>query len=211
MPTRRSVGVRDAGRARAVPRSHAGRGCRGGPRRRSTACSRAAGSCSGRSSRRSRRSSRPPAERAHAVGVGNGTDAIALLLRACGVGAGDEVIVPAMTAAFTGLAVVAAAAQPGHRRRRSGHADHRPGRVRARAITPRTRAIVPVHLYGQAADMQALTARWPRAHDARRSWKTAARRIWPRRGTAGRHLRARRARSASTRPRTSARWATAAR
>jgi hypothetical protein len=88
----------------------------------------------------------------HAVGVANGTDAIALALRAAGVKPGDEVIVPAMTAAFTGLAVVAAGAIP-------VMADVDPrtltldARACADAITPRTRAIVPVHLYGQAADM----------------------------------------------------------
>ena len=48
----------------------------------------------------------------HAIGVANGTDALALLLRAGGIGPGDEVLVPAMTAAFTGLAVVAAGATP---------------------------------------------------------------------------------------------------
>ena len=47
-----------------------------------------------------------------AVGVGNGTDAITLLLRASGIQPGDEVIVPGMTAAFTALAVVAAGARP---------------------------------------------------------------------------------------------------
>src|SRR5262245_13783633 len=47
-----------------------------------------------------------------AVGVGNGTDAITLLLRGAGIGTGDEVIVPALTAAFTGLAVLAAGARP---------------------------------------------------------------------------------------------------
>ena len=88
----------------------------------------------------------------HAVGVANGTDAITLALRAAGVNAGDEVIVPAMTAAFTGLAVVAAGAIP-------VMADVDPRTLTldasacAEAITPRTRAIVPVHLYGQAADM----------------------------------------------------------
>ena len=48
----------------------------------------------------------------HAVGVGTGTDAIALLLRAIGVGPGQEVIVPALTAAYTGLAVMMAGAKP---------------------------------------------------------------------------------------------------
>jgi dTDP-3-amino-3,4,6-trideoxy-alpha-D-glucose transaminase len=86
------------------------------------------------------------------VGVGNGTDAITLLLRAADVGAGDEVIVPAMTAAFTGLAVIAAGATP-------VIVDVGPQTLTidpaacAAAVTRRTRAIVPVHLYGQAADL----------------------------------------------------------
>jgi dTDP-3-amino-3,4,6-trideoxy-alpha-D-glucose transaminase len=88
----------------------------------------------------------------HAIGVGNGTDAITLALRAAGVGPGDEVIVPAMTAAFTGLAVLAAGAVP-------IFADVEPGPLTldpaacAAAVSSHTRAIVPVHLYGQAADM----------------------------------------------------------
>ena len=90
-----------------------------------------------------------------AIGVGSGTDAIALLLRAIGVGAGDEVIVPALTAAFTGLAVIGAGARP-------VIVDVEPDTLTldpaacAAAVTERTRAIVPVHLYGQAADMDAL-------------------------------------------------------
>jgi dTDP-4-amino-4,6-dideoxygalactose transaminase len=90
-----------------------------------------------------------------AVGVGTGTDAIALLLRASGVGPGDEVIVPAMTAAFTALAVIAAGARP-------VFADVSPATLTldpaacAAAVTSRTRAIVPVHLYGQAADMNGI-------------------------------------------------------
>jgi dTDP-3-amino-3,4,6-trideoxy-alpha-D-glucose transaminase len=90
-----------------------------------------------------------------AVGVGNGTDAIALLLRAAGVGPGDDVIVPAMTAAFTALAVIAAGARP-------VFADVDPATLTldpaacAAAITGRTRAVVPVHLYGQAADMNGI-------------------------------------------------------
>lgn len=90
-----------------------------------------------------------------AVGVATGTDAISLLLRAHGIGAGDEVLVPAMTAAYTALAVLAAGATP-------VFIDVEPERLTidpeicAGAVTARTRAIVPVHLYGQPADMQAL-------------------------------------------------------
>jgi dTDP-3-amino-3,4,6-trideoxy-alpha-D-glucose transaminase len=87
-----------------------------------------------------------------AAGVGTGTDAIALALRALGVGAGDEVIVPAMTAAYTALAVIAAGARP-------VIVDVEPDTLTMdpaaclSAVTSRTRAIVPVHLYGQAARM----------------------------------------------------------
>jgi len=90
-----------------------------------------------------------------AVGTGNGTDALTLLLRAADVGPGDDVIVPALTAAFTALAVMAAGARP-------VFADVEPERLTidprscAALITPRTRAIVPVHLYGQPADLPAL-------------------------------------------------------
>ena len=90
-----------------------------------------------------------------AVGVASGTDAIALALRALNIGAGDEVLVPAMTAPFTALAVIAAGARP-------VLVDVEPRTLTididacARAITPSTRAIVPVHLYGQPADMDAV-------------------------------------------------------
>lgn len=93
----------------------------------------------------------------HAVGVGNGTDAIALLLRAVGIGRGDDVIVPAMTAAFTGLAVAAAGARPVIVDVEPETLTLDPAACEA-AIGPRTRAIVPVHLYGQAADMTAIDA-----------------------------------------------------
>ena len=93
----------------------------------------------------------------YAVGVGNGTDAIALLLRGLGIGPGDEVIVPAMTAAFTGLAVVMSGASPVFADVEAGTLTLDPAACAA-AVTPRTRAILPVHLYGQAADMPALAA-----------------------------------------------------
>jgi dTDP-4-amino-4,6-dideoxygalactose transaminase len=92
---------------------------------------------------------------AHAVGVGTGTDALALILRGMGIGAGDEVVTTPLSAAYTALAVMMAGARP-------VFADVDPARLTldadavARAITPRTRAILPVHLYGQAADMAGL-------------------------------------------------------
>ena len=92
---------------------------------------------------------------AHAVGVGSGTDAIALMLRAMNVNRGDEVIVPALTAAYTALAVLLAGATP-------VFADIDPERLTLdpdaceAAVTSRTVAIVPVHLYGQPADMRSL-------------------------------------------------------
>jgi dTDP-3-amino-3,4,6-trideoxy-alpha-D-glucose transaminase len=91
----------------------------------------------------------------HAVGVGTGTDAIALILRALGVGRGDEVITTPLSAAYTALAVLTTGARP-------VFADVDAGRLTldaaavASAVTPRTRAILPVHLYGQAADMAAI-------------------------------------------------------
>ena len=91
----------------------------------------------------------------HAVGVGNGTDALALILRALGIGAGDEVITSPLSAAFSALAVMMAGARP-------VFVDIDPRRLTidpsqiAQAVTPRTRAIMPVHLYGQPADMAAI-------------------------------------------------------
>ncbi|HEX8173565.1 MAG TPA: DegT/DnrJ/EryC1/StrS family aminotransferase [Pyrinomonadaceae bacterium] len=91
----------------------------------------------------------------HCVGVSNGTAAIQLALTACGIGAGDEVIVPANTFFATAEAVSTAGATP-------VFVDADPvsytidaGQIEA-AITPATRAIIPVHLYGQAADLDAV-------------------------------------------------------
>lgn len=91
----------------------------------------------------------------YAVGVASGTDAIMLLLRAVGVQPGAEVLVPALTAPFTALAVLAAGARPVFVDVELDRLTMDPVACEA-AITPRTRAIVPVHLYGQAADMAAL-------------------------------------------------------
>jgi dTDP-4-amino-4,6-dideoxygalactose transaminase len=88
----------------------------------------------------------------HCVGVGNGTDALELALRGAGIGVGDEVIVPANTFVATAEAVVRAGA-------RLVLADCDadglldPAAVADR-LTPRTRAVVPVHLYGQVAPMK---------------------------------------------------------
>jgi dTDP-4-amino-4,6-dideoxygalactose transaminase len=92
---------------------------------------------------------------AHAVAVGTGTDAIALTLRALGIGPGDEVITSPLSAAYSALAIMMTGARP-------VFADVDPQRLTidpqriADAIGPRTRAILPVHLYGQAADMAAI-------------------------------------------------------
>lgn len=91
----------------------------------------------------------------HAVGVGNGTDALALILRAAGIGRGDEVIVPAITAAYTGLAVLMVGAAPVFADVLADTLSIDP-RSAAAAVTSRTAAIVPVHLYGHPADMHAV-------------------------------------------------------
>ncbi len=99
----------------------------------------------------------------HCVGVGNGTDAIELALRACGIGAGDEVIIPAFTANFTALAVTATGATPVLVDVAADTATIDPMQI-ATAVTPATKAIVPVHLYGQPADMDPINE-FARQHD----------------------------------------------
>ena len=93
----------------------------------------------------------------HAVGVGNGTDAIALTVRALGIGPGDEGITAAMSAGYTALAIQMTGATPTFADIDPVRATIAPQAVDT-ALTSRTRAIVPVHLCGQAADMDALGA-----------------------------------------------------
>ncbi|MET9018395.1 DegT/DnrJ/EryC1/StrS family aminotransferase [Actinopolymorpha sp. NPDC004070] len=91
----------------------------------------------------------------HCVGLGNGTDAIELALRAAGVGPGTEVVVPANTFVATVEAVVRAGAQPVLVDVDKDTLLIDPEQVAA-AIGPRTRAIVPVHLYGRLAPVAEL-------------------------------------------------------
>ncbi|WP_086558561.1 DegT/DnrJ/EryC1/StrS family aminotransferase [Streptomyces africanus] len=91
----------------------------------------------------------------YAVGVNSGTDALVLLLRACGLQPGDEVIVPAFTFVASASSVVLAGGRP-------VFADIDPvtytidAKSAAYSVTPRTRMIMPVHLFCQMADMDAL-------------------------------------------------------
>ena len=91
----------------------------------------------------------------NAVGVANGTDSITLALMGAGVGPGDEVVTTPLTATFTALAVSRLGAKP-------VFADVEPETLTlsaesvSRRITSKTRAILPVHLYGNAADIEGL-------------------------------------------------------
>lgn len=89
----------------------------------------------------------------HCIGVGNGLEALHLIMHAMDIGPGDEVIVPANTYIATWLAVTYAGATPipVEPDKRTYNID--PVRIKE-SITPRTRAILPVHLYGQTADME---------------------------------------------------------
>lgn len=92
----------------------------------------------------------------HALGVASGTEALWLALRAAGIGAGAEVIAPSMTASATLAAIVETGARPVFAELAPDTLTLDPEAV-ARAITPRTRALVPVHLYGNPADLTALS------------------------------------------------------
>jgi len=92
-----------------------------------------------------------------AVGCGNGTDALHLACRALNIGSGDEVIVPAFTFIATALGASLAGATPVFVDVSSETALLDPAKIEA-AITPKTKAIIPVHLYGQCVDMDPIVA-----------------------------------------------------
>jgi dTDP-4-amino-4,6-dideoxygalactose transaminase len=94
---------------------------------------------------------------AHAIGVANGLDALHLALRAMDVGPGDEVIVPSNTYIATWLAVSQCGATPVPVEPNERTYNIDPALIEA-AITPRTKVILPVHLYGQPADMDPILA-----------------------------------------------------
>lgn len=93
----------------------------------------------------------------HCVGVANGLEALEMVLRAWDIGAGDEVIVPSNTYIATWLAVTAVGARVVPVEPTPAGPNIDPDRIEA-AVTARTRAIMPVHLYGEPADMDAIMA-----------------------------------------------------
>lgn len=93
----------------------------------------------------------------YCIGVANGLEALHLVLRAYGIGAGDEVIVPSNTYIATWLAVSYADAKPVPVEPDPRTSNIDPARIEA-ALTPKTKAIMPVHLYGQPADMDPIMA-----------------------------------------------------
>ncbi len=93
----------------------------------------------------------------HCVGVSSGLEALRLILAALGIGPGDEVILPANTFIATALAVSGVGARPVLVDCEPDTANLSPAGITA-AITPRTRAIIAVHLYGQPADLDAIEA-----------------------------------------------------
>lgn len=104
-------------------------------------------------------------EAKHAVGLANGLDALTLALRALDIGPRDEVIVPSNTYIATWLAVTEVGATPVPVEPDPKTYNIDPARIEA-AITPRTRALLPVHLYGQPADMDPILD-IARRHDLR--------------------------------------------
>lgn len=93
----------------------------------------------------------------YCIGVGSGTDALALTMRAFAIGPGDEVITVSHTALATAAAIVMAGATPVLVDIEEDYYTIDPAKIAA-AITPKTKAIIPVHLYGQSCDMDAIMA-----------------------------------------------------
>ncbi|HAJ27405.1 MAG TPA: erythromycin biosynthesis sensory transduction protein eryC1 [Syntrophus sp. (in: bacteria)] len=91
----------------------------------------------------------------HGIGVGSGTEAIQMALKACGIGAGDEVITVSHTAVATVAAIEAAGAVPVLVDIEPDYFTMAPLKLLS-AIGPRTKAVIPVHLYGQPADLAAI-------------------------------------------------------
>jgi len=89
----------------------------------------------------------------HAIGVGNGTDALAICLKALGVGPGDEVITSPFTFIATAEVIVALGAVPGFVDIKPDTFNIDPAKIE-QAITEKTKVILPVHLYGQAVEME---------------------------------------------------------
>ena len=96
-------------------------------------------------------------ESSHCIGVANGLDALHLIVRAYGIGPGDEVIVPSNTYIATWLAVTHAGATPVPVEPHDRTYNIDPTKIE-QAITPKTKAIMVVHLYGQTADMDPINA-----------------------------------------------------
>ena len=94
---------------------------------------------------------------AHALSVGSGLDALEIALRAYGIGPGDEVITAANTFIATALAIIAVGAKPVLVEMDPATYNINPAAIEA-AITSRTRALMPVHLYGQPADLEPIMA-----------------------------------------------------
>src|SRR3989338_1727144 len=92
----------------------------------------------------------------YAVGVNSGTDALYLALTALNVGPGDEVILPSFTFIATALCVSYAGAKPVFVDIEADTYNIDPAKLE-KAITKKTKAIIPVHIYGQAANMDEIT------------------------------------------------------
>ena len=93
----------------------------------------------------------------HAIGVGSGTDALHIAIRACGIGTGDEVITVSNTFIATVEAIILAGARPVFVDIDPVTQNMDPAKVK-KAINRRTKAILPVHLFGQTADMEPILA-----------------------------------------------------